>query len=202
MKNRNTLQRRLVLETVRRMRNHPTAEEIYLAIAAENPLISKATVYRNLKLLSEQGESLRIPIPDGADRFDFHVAPHYHIKCRVCSQVFDVDMPYQGNLCDQVTDAQGFQIESHQILFIGVCPDCQKKEKEQKGHRQPGQETHSKPRINTLNSEFKTSGETRTNEELDRSLSKHSFVKNEYLGSHHSSRTVCFDSETKGCGFG
>ena len=40
MKNRNTLQRRLVLETVRRMRNHPTAEEIYLAIAAENPLIS------------------------------------------------------------------------------------------------------------------------------------------------------------------
>ena len=120
MKNRNTLQRRLVLETVRRMRNHPTAEEIYLAIAAENPLISKATVYRNLKLLSEQGESLRIPIPDGADRFDFHVAPHYHIKCRVCSQVFDVDMPYQGNLCDQVTDAQGFQIESHQILFIGV----------------------------------------------------------------------------------
>ena len=61
MKNRNTLQRRLVLETVRRMRNHPTAEEIYLAIAAENPLISKATVYRNLKLLSEQGESLRIP---------------------------------------------------------------------------------------------------------------------------------------------
>ena len=75
MKNRNTLQRRLVLETVRRMRNHPTAEEIYLAIAAENPLISKATVYRNLKLLSEQGESLRIPIPDGADRFDFHVAP-------------------------------------------------------------------------------------------------------------------------------
>ena len=55
MKNRNTLQRRLVLETVRRMRNHPTAEEIYLAIAAENPLISEATVYRNLKLLSEQG---------------------------------------------------------------------------------------------------------------------------------------------------
>ena len=38
MKNRNTLQRRLVLETVRRMRNHPTAEEIYLAIAAAKQL--------------------------------------------------------------------------------------------------------------------------------------------------------------------
>lgn len=130
MKNRNTLQRRLVLETVRRMRNHPTAEEIYLAIAAENPLISKATVYRNLKLLSEQGESLRIPIPDGADRFDFNVAPHYHVKCRICNQVSDVDMPYQAELYDQIADTKGFRMESHQILFIGVCSECQKKEKE------------------------------------------------------------------------
>ena len=72
MKNRNTLQRRLVLETVRRMHNHPTADEIFREIAAENTLISKATVYRNLKILSEQGEILHIPIPDGADCFDFN----------------------------------------------------------------------------------------------------------------------------------
>ena len=38
MKNRNTLQRRLVLETVQRMHNHPTADEIYREIAAENPV--------------------------------------------------------------------------------------------------------------------------------------------------------------------
>mgnify|MGYP002696605807 FL=1 len=44
MKNRNTLQRRLVLETVRRMHNHPTADEIFREISAENSLISKATV--------------------------------------------------------------------------------------------------------------------------------------------------------------
>ena len=46
MKNRNTLQRRLVLETVQRMHNHPTAEEIFREISSENTLISKATVYR------------------------------------------------------------------------------------------------------------------------------------------------------------
>ena len=75
MKNRNTLQRRLVLETVRRMHNHPTADEIFREISAENSLISKATVYRNLKILSEQGEILHIPIPDGADCFDFNTTP-------------------------------------------------------------------------------------------------------------------------------
>ena len=95
MKNRNTLQRRLVLETVRRMHNHPTADEIFREISAENSLISKATVYRNLKILSEQGEILHIPIPDGADCFDFNTTPHYHLECRGCGRVFDVNMPYQ-----------------------------------------------------------------------------------------------------------
>ena len=97
MKNRNTLQRRLVLETVRRMHNHPTADEIFREIAAENTLISKATVYRNLKILSEQGEILHIPIPDGADCFDFNTKPHYHLECRSCNRVFDVKM--QNKTC-------------------------------------------------------------------------------------------------------
>ena len=79
MKNRNTLQRRLVLETVQRMHNHPTAEEIFREISSENTLISKATVYRNLKILSEQGEIQHIPIPNGADCFDFNNTPHYHM---------------------------------------------------------------------------------------------------------------------------
>jgi len=121
MKNRNTLQRRLVLETVQRMHNHPTADEIYREIAIGNALISKATVYRNLKILSQQGE-----IPDGADCFDFNTVPHYHLECRVCCRVFDLDLPYQEDLCQKVTDTHGFLIESHHIVFCGVCPDCQK----------------------------------------------------------------------------
>lgn len=126
MKNRNTLQRRLVLETVQRMRNHPTAEEIYEEISKENMLISKATVYRNLKILSEQGDILHIPIPNGADCFDFRTTPHYHMACRGCDRVFDVDMPYQADLCDKIVDRHGLLIESHTIVFEGLCPDCQK----------------------------------------------------------------------------
>lgn len=126
MKNRNTLQRRLVLETVRRMHNHPTADEIFREIAAENTLISKATVYRNLKILSEQGEILHIPIPNGADCFDFNTIPHYHIECRICNRIFDVNMPYLSDLYSQIVNRDGFLIESHQIVFHGLCPKCRK----------------------------------------------------------------------------
>lgn len=124
IKNRNTLQRKLVLETVRNMTNHPDAEMVYDEVSKINPMVSKATVYRNLKLLAKQGHILHIPIPDGADCFDFNCSPHYHIKCRKCSRVFDVDMPYQENLYRNIKSYRGFVIETHQIVFSGLCPDC------------------------------------------------------------------------------
>ena len=76
MVKRNTIQRALVLETVNKLQNHATADEIYEAIISEHPNISRATVYRNLKLLSEMGEIRRLEIPGGPDRFDHRVHNH------------------------------------------------------------------------------------------------------------------------------
>ena len=78
MQTRNTIQRQIVLQAVNQMHNHPTADAIYAVIAAQHPTISKATVYRNLNQLAAQGEILRVPVPTGADHFDFNIKPHYH----------------------------------------------------------------------------------------------------------------------------
>ena len=42
---------------------HPTADTVYLHIKEEFPNISLGTVYRNLNLLADIGEALRIPTP-------------------------------------------------------------------------------------------------------------------------------------------
>ena len=70
---RNTVQRAMTLEAVRRLHAHPTAEEVYRQVAAEHPSVSRATVYRNLNQLAAQGEILRVPVPTGADHFDFNI---------------------------------------------------------------------------------------------------------------------------------
>ena len=75
MQTRNTIQRQIVLQAVNQLHNHPTADAIYAVIAAQHPTISKATVYRNLNQLAAQGEILRVPVPTGADHFDFHLYP-------------------------------------------------------------------------------------------------------------------------------
>lgn len=123
---RNTAQRAYVLEAVRALHTHPTSADIYAYVHETHPNVSRATVYRNLNLLAARGEVLRVEVPNGADHFDFNTAPHYHAKCRMCESVFDVDMPYQHDIAEKITDARGFAIERHHIIFEGICPSCQR----------------------------------------------------------------------------
>ena len=124
MQTRNTVQRQIVLQTVLRMHDHPTADAVYAAVAAAHPSISKATVYRNLNQLAGQGEIRRVPVPNGADRYDFNTVEHYHVRCTRCGRVYDVFMPPLEHLLEWVEDASGVEIQRFEILFEGVCRDC------------------------------------------------------------------------------
>lgn len=124
MNKRNTVQRALVLEAVKVLRSHVTAEEVYSTIAKKHPDISRGTVYRNLNLLSEIGEIRKREIPGGADRYDHLCHDHYHAKCLKCSRVFDVDMDFIADLEKNIKDTQGFKFTGHDVVFKGICPDC------------------------------------------------------------------------------
>ena len=130
MVKRNTIQRALVLETVNKLQNHATADEIYEAIISEHPNISRATVYRNLKLLSEMGEIRRLEIPGSPDRFDHRVHNHCHVKCEKCGRLFDVDMDYISGLENNIRDSRGFDFTGYDIIFRGICPECKEKPKD------------------------------------------------------------------------
>lgn len=127
MQTRNTVQRQIVLQAVRSLHDHPTADSVYAVVAAEHPSISKATVYRNLNQLALQGEILRVPVPTGADRFDFNTQGHYHVRCTECGNVYDVFMPPITDLLDRVTDSSDVELTHYDILFEGVCAACRNK---------------------------------------------------------------------------
>ena len=91
-------------------------------------MISKATVYRNLNLLSEMGEIRRLEIPGSTDRFDHISRNHCHVKCNICGRVFDVDMDFVTGLEHGIRDTHGFDFIGYDILFHGVCPECKKQQ--------------------------------------------------------------------------
>lgn len=123
---RHTLQREIVLQEILKIQGHATADMIYEKIHESHPTISRATVYRNLKILVEQQKVMQIDVPDGADYFEARKREHYHIKCTHCGRIFDASLPYMPQLLEleQAAD-KNFKLFTCNLLFEGLCPDCQ-----------------------------------------------------------------------------
>ncbi len=105
-------------------RTHPTAETVYLDIKQEFPNISLGTVYRNLNLLADMGEILRISPGNGPDRYDGNTAPHYHFICTECGKVLDIDMEHQIQLDKLAGEHFDGTITNHVTHFFGLCREC------------------------------------------------------------------------------
>lgn len=110
-------------------KEHPTADTVYLHMRKEFPNISLGTVYRNLNLLVELGEAVRITTPDSSDRFDGCVLPHNHFFCTSCRKVMDLnlDMSEFEKLSQAAAESFDGIIESSSTIFYGKCRDCIKK---------------------------------------------------------------------------
>lgn len=124
MERRNTIQKDLVLKIVQELKRHLTADEVYEFIKKEHPTIGRGTVYRNLKILVEEGAIRKVEVPDGSDRFDFTLKDHYHVKCVKCGDIFDVDMEQLPNLKAKIRDTHGMEFLGYDIFFKGICPAC------------------------------------------------------------------------------
>ena len=124
MEKRNTIQKQLVLDAVRKLHRHPSAEQVYDCVSAKHPTISKATVYRNLNSIAEDGLLQKIAMPRDADRFDDTLAEHYHLRCLGCNQVLDLPMQYQQSLNEKAAKDTDCTIEEHNLIFTGWCKNC------------------------------------------------------------------------------
>jgi Fur family ferric uptake transcriptional regulator len=96
--------------------------EILAAAQAEVPALGIATVYRNLKQLTEAGEVQSVELPGEAPRFEpgghHH---HHHFSCTVCQRVFDVHA-CPGDM--QKLAPPGFSVDRHELTLYGRCSDC------------------------------------------------------------------------------
>ena len=126
---RNTIQKEIVFDIFNSMTNHPSAGMVYEAVHEKYPGISRATVYRLLAEAADDGRILRVKLSDALDRYDFTVKRHYHIVCRECGAVSDVETEFSRDevLCN-TKGCENFLVEECHLEFLGVCDKCQKKQ--------------------------------------------------------------------------
>ena len=120
-------QRECIKEYLNASCEHPTADTVYLSVKQEFPNISLGTVYRNLNLLADLGEAVKITAPNGGVHFDGRTEPHYHFHCNKCGRVIDLQLDELN--CINKAAGENFDgiIENHSMMFYGTCRDCIKK---------------------------------------------------------------------------
>ena len=118
---RPSYQRIKVLEYMVYKEGHPTVDEIFQALSADIPSLSKVTIYNTLRTLVEAGLVRVVDIDDTEKRFDTNLANHGHFQCQACGTIYN----FQVNI-DQipVEGLNRFEITQKNIYFKGICPNC------------------------------------------------------------------------------
>lgn len=128
VKTRRSKQREVIKEILFRDVSHPTAEDIYEQAREIIPDISLGTVYRNLKLLSENGVIHTVKVSDNIVHYDGNLDAHHHMVCDQCGKIVDVKLDQDiFQSLSHYFAAMDLQLRENPILFHGICKDCQSK---------------------------------------------------------------------------
>ncbi len=125
---RPSLQRMAVMEYLMTHKTHPTADEIYSALAPAMPTLSRTTVYNTLSILAACGAIQALDIDGGRMHYDGDTSPHAHFLCTQCGVIHDI-FPSPDDWQRALAAApppRGASLASVQISLKGLCPKCNK----------------------------------------------------------------------------
>lgn len=131
VKKRNTKQKQIIIEFLKDNQNkHLTADEIVDNLKTINMKVSKATVYRLLNSLSEEGMLRKYVLSDSLCSCYQYVensnecSKHYHLICYECGNVEHFDDDNMIKLEQNVLKNNKFQLDLQRVIFYGKCKAC------------------------------------------------------------------------------
>ena len=121
---RMTPQRHAILSYLLVSLSHPSADDIYKALAKSYPNMSVATVYNNLKVFVDTGLVRELTYGDNASRFEADMTEHYHAICEHCGKIEDFDHPPLLEVERKAVELTGFKVYGHRMEVYGLCSNC------------------------------------------------------------------------------
>ena len=127
-----TEQRRAIYAVLAASREHPSAEQIHLAVRARLPRLSLATVYKNLEALRAIGAVSDVNSLHEHGRYEAALPgtgagqPHHHLVCIRCKRVLDLHDRRLAAFRPGAAEAQGFEVQAIRVQVEGLCPGCRR----------------------------------------------------------------------------
>ena len=122
-----TPQRTAVLGEIIKDKGHRESEEIYQALKKRGQHVSRATVYRTMDILVNNGFARKMNLGDGRARYESKVnSPHHdHLVCMDCGLIVEFMEQKIEDLQDEIAIQYEFQLKRHIHQLFGLCKKCQ-----------------------------------------------------------------------------
>ena len=120
-----TQPRRAVIEVLARAKRSLSPEEIFDRACKAHTDVGLATVYRTLDMLQAMGLLSRVQI--GSKGYALTCAEHklhFHLVCRKCHGVTELEADAPLAQLQQEFDNSGFQSQGGAIEMLGICQRC------------------------------------------------------------------------------
>jgi Fur family transcriptional regulator, ferric uptake regulator len=120
-----TERRRLLVEHIFNSHKHFDADELVRDLHDAGHRVSRATVYRTLRLLVEAGLLRELRLTNrSAFEHDYGYPAHDHLHCTSCNRVVEFRNDEILRLRDAVSMAHGFRPSGHRFVITGICAAC------------------------------------------------------------------------------
>ncbi len=121
-----TKERDEILNEVLKIKGHFDSDELFLRLKARGSKVSRASVYRTIPLLVENG------FIEEVERVDRHAhyervagnQHHDHMICMKCSKVIEFYSPELEMLQEKICENERFKGIRHSLEILGYCKDC------------------------------------------------------------------------------
>lgn len=106
--------------------DHLTAEQLAERVAAIDPEVNLASVYRSLALFEELDLVRQSHLgEDPAGRWEIaHPDEHFHLVCRRCGSIDHHVGTLVASVREHLSGDHGFQAEQVELIVTGTCASC------------------------------------------------------------------------------
>jgi Fur family ferric uptake transcriptional regulator len=120
-----TPQRLMVLDAVRDLAGHQTAEAIFAHVRLRYPYANLATIYRALAWLKEQALVSETDLGGGQIEYEFlGERRHHHLVCLRCGMQAEFGEDAVVSLAATLRERYDFEPRIDHLAIFGVCRHC------------------------------------------------------------------------------
>jgi Fur family ferric uptake transcriptional regulator len=117
--------RRVLVRHIYASHKHFDADELTADLHAEGRKVSRATVYRTLRLLVEAGLLRELRLTNRTVyEHDYGYPSHDHMHCTECGTILEFTNEAIHQVREHVAAQHGFRATGHKFVISGRCARC------------------------------------------------------------------------------